>query len=98
VNSVKIHNLYVATGTKLAEIFASGELTLPTLAEYTQYVVRFLEALDPSCVIDRLTGSAPPPYLVAPRWCSDKSAVRRRVEAELERRDSWQGRKFRSFR
>ena len=38
-------------------------------------------------------GDAPADYLVAPAWCLDKPAFLRAVDAELERRDSWQGKK-----
>jgi uncharacterized protein len=44
-----------------------------------------------SVVVDRLSGDAPPEYLVGPQWCLDKSAVRRAVEAEFHRRGTWQG-------
>jgi radical SAM superfamily enzyme len=45
-------------------------------------------------VIHRLSGDAPPDYLVAPAWCLDKPALLRAIDAELERRDSWQGKRF----
>jgi radical SAM superfamily enzyme len=46
-------------------------------------------------VIHRLSGDAPPDYLVAPLWCLDKPSLLRAIHAELERRDSWQGKKNR---
>ena len=57
-------------------------------------MVDFLEELPAACVVERLSGEAPPPYLVAPAWCSDKPAVRTAIEAELKRRNTWQGRKY----
>jgi hypothetical protein len=62
------------------------------MAQYVEWVVDFLERLPPDCVVDRLSGDAPPEYLVAPTWCLDKAAVRAAVEAEFRRRDTWQGR------
>jgi radical SAM superfamily enzyme len=53
-----------------------------------------LEQLPPHCVIDRMGGDAPPEYLIGPKWCLDKAGVRRAVEAELVRRDSWQGKEY----
>ena len=91
IDSVKLHNLYVVRETRLAEQFAAGEIKLPDRETYVQYVVDFLERLPPECVIDRLSGDAPPEFLIAPQWCRDKSALRAAVEAELERRDTWQG-------
>lgn len=91
VDSVKLHNLYAVRGTRLGEMAAAGEVQLPGLEDYVTYVVDFLERLPGTCVIDRLSGDAPPEYLIAPAWCLDKSAVRAAVEAEFTRRGSWQG-------
>jgi radical SAM superfamily enzyme len=44
-------------------------------------------------VVQRLNGDAPPDYLVAPAWCLDKAGLLRDIQAELERRDSWQGKR-----
>jgi uncharacterized protein len=91
VNSVKLHNLYAVRGTRLAEVVTAGEVLLPSLDEYATCVVDVLELLSPECVIDRLSGDAPPEYLVGPDWCLDKLAVRAAVEAEFRHRGSWQG-------
>jgi hypothetical protein len=91
VDSVKLHNLYAVKDTPLGEAVAAGEVKLADRAEYVRYVVDFLERLPPDCVIDRLSGDAPPEYLVGPAWCLDKSAFRSAVLAEFERRGSWQG-------
>ena len=74
-------------------MLANREVALPERDQYVSYVADFLEELPPDCVIDRLSADAPPEYLVAPTWCLDKSAVRTAIEAELRRRDTWQGRK-----
>jgi len=95
LESVKLHNLYVARETPLAQMLADGAATLLGRDQYVNCVADFLEELPPDCVIDRLSADAPPEYLVAPTWCLDKSAVRTAVEAELRRRDTWQGRKHR---
>ena len=94
IDSVKLHNLHAVKGTPLADLVAAGKVTLPGRDDYIDCVVDFLEELSPDCVIDRLSGDAPPEYLVAPEWCREKAAVRAAVEAELERRDTWQGRKY----
>jgi hypothetical protein len=93
INAVKIHNLYVCRDTALAGLWAAGRAPLPDRQQYAGYVADFLELLPPDCVIDRLSGDAPPEYLLAPEWCLDKPAVLRAIEAELVRRDSWQGKK-----
>lgn len=94
LHAVKLHNLYVARDTPLAEMFMQAQVALLDLADYATVAADFLELLPPECVIDRLGADAPPEFLVAPAWCADKHAVRAAVEAELARRDTWQGRRY----
>lgn len=96
IESVKLHNLYAAKNTLLARMLNAGEVELPGRGEYVGCVVDFLEELPPQCVVDRLSADCPREYLVAPRWCLDKSAVRAAIEAEFRRRDTWQGRTYRA--
>jgi uncharacterized protein len=94
IDAVKFHNLYAVTGTRLAEMVASGEVSFPDRAEYVSAVADMLEWLPPACAIERISGDAPPEFLVGPAWCLDRMGVRAALDAELERRDSWQGRRF----
>jgi radical SAM protein (TIGR01212 family) len=95
VQAVKIHNLHVVRDTPLEEMYRAGTVRLFERDEYVQVLCDFLERLPPQMVIHRLSGDAPPDYLVAPAWCLDKPALLRAVHAELERRDSWQGKHVR---
>jgi radical SAM protein (TIGR01212 family) len=92
VTAVKIHNLHVVKDTPLERQYRAGDARMLQLDEYVDLVCDFLERLPPSMVIQRLSGDAPPDYLVAPLWCLDKPELLRRIDAELERRDSCQGR------
>ncbi|MBN1851711.1 MAG: TIGR01212 family radical SAM protein [Pirellulales bacterium] len=94
LDAVKIHNLYVAKDTRLADAFAAGEVPLMSLAEYVTTLVDFLEWLPPDCVIERTFSNAPADYLLGPAWCLNRGAVRDAIRAEFERRETWQGRKF----
>jgi uncharacterized protein len=94
VDAVKIHNLYCVKNTRLADQVAAGEVTLVGRDEYVQTVVDFLELLPPNMVVERISGDAPPDYFIGPSWCLDKAAVKRAIEAEFERRDTWQGKRF----
>ncbi len=91
LHGVKIHNLHVVRDTPLEQMYRAGAVRMLERAEYVGLVCDFLERLPPEMVIHRLTGDAPPDYLVAPAWCLDKPGLIRDIEAELERRASWQG-------
>jgi uncharacterized protein len=93
VDAVKIHNLYAVKNTPLADWVRSGEVTLMGRDEYVETLVDFLERLPPTCLVERISGDAPPDYLVGPDWCLNKPALRAAVDAEFERRDTWQGKR-----
>jgi radical SAM protein (TIGR01212 family) len=94
LDAVKIHNLYAVKGTPLAEQVERGEVALMGQAEYISTLVDFLELLPPGMLIERISGDAPPDYFLGPAWCLDKPAVRLAFEAELVRRDTWQGKRY----
>ncbi|HMP07422.1 MAG TPA: TIGR01212 family radical SAM protein [Lacipirellulaceae bacterium] len=91
VESVKIHNLYCVKNTRLADQVASGEVRLMEFDAYVRAVVEFLELIPPNVVVERISGDAPPDFFVGPSWCLDKPGVKRAIEAEFVRRDTWQG-------
>jgi radical SAM protein (TIGR01212 family) len=93
VQAAKIHNLHVVKGTPLEDMYHAGQATLFERDEYVSLVCDFLERLPADMVIHRLSGDAPPAYLVAPLWCLDKPALLTAIDAEMLRRDSWQGKR-----
>ncbi len=91
VDAVKIHNLHVVPNTPLAEWYEKGEVRMLEREEHVSLVCDFLERLPERMVIQRLTGDAPPDFLIAPKWCLDKAGLLQEMHQELERRDSRQG-------
>jgi hypothetical protein len=91
VQGVKIHLLYVVTGSGLARLHGQGEYVCLTEAQYVSAVVDFIERLPPHLVIHRLTGDPHARELVAPAWCLEKPRVMKRIREEFARRSSHQG-------
>lgn len=94
IDAVKIHNLYAVEGTRLAQKVTGGQIQLIDQSAYVAAVVDLLEELPPRTVIQRLSGDAPSNYLVGPKWCRNKAAVCQAIDAELQARQTWQGRKY----
>jgi uncharacterized protein len=94
LDAVKIHNLSAVKNTPLAEQVARGDVALMQRDAYIRTLVDFLERLPPTCVVERVSGDAPPDFFIGPAWCLDKNDVRRALQQEFERRDTWQGRLF----
>lgn len=94
LEAVKLHHLHVVRHTVLEKLYYQGRVPLLSLEDYAALVVDCLEVLPPDMIIMRLMGDAPRALLVAPTWSLDKSAALRRIEQELERRETYQGRRF----
>ncbi len=94
VKGVKIHPLHVLRNTELERIYLRGELRLPSMEEFVSQAVDFLENLREDIVVMRISGERSRELFVAPEWALKKQEVLRRVEEEMERRDTRQGAKL----
>ena len=52
---------------------------------------KVLELIPPEMVVQRITGDGPIDLMVGPMWSVNKWEVLNGIDAELKRRDSWQG-------
>ena len=59
--------------------------------EYISLIADSLELLPPDMIVHRLTGDAPRDLLIGPTWSLKKWEVLNGIDAELKRRDTWQG-------
>ena len=91
---LKIHHLHVVKHTELARQYAAQPFHVYTFAEWKDFVIRYLERLSPEIIIERLYGEAPRDLLIAPRWHLTKGEILLRLEAEMRRRGTFQGRRF----
>lgn len=91
IDSLKIHQLHVVRGTKLAELYENRQLTLISREEYVAAVCDFLERLPANIAIQRLYGSAPLDLLLAPAWGLKNNQMWYLIVNELKRRGTWQG-------
>ncbi len=93
IQGIKIHLLHVLRGTPLATIYDNEPFELMTKEDYVSLVVDIIEILPPEMVIHRLTGDGPPDDLIGPLWSRKKWEVLNAIDAELELRDTWQGKR-----
>jgi radical SAM protein (TIGR01212 family) len=92
IDGVKLHHMYVVRGTRLEALYLRGEVRCLAQEEYVTAAVDFLERIPADAVVQRLTGDPAPDELAAPAWSLDKAGTLRLLQAELERRDTVQGR------
>ncbi len=94
IDGIKLHNLHVIRNTALEKFYNASPFALLSRDEYAALVVDFLELLNPAIVIHRLTGETYRAITVAPAWSVDKISVHNAINRELEKRDSWQGKRY----
>ena len=94
IHGIKFHNLHVVKGTRLAEEYEAGRYRPQELGEYVWVACDFLELLPAGVTVQRLATLAPPDSLIAPAWAADNRRIVEAIEAELDRRDSFQGIRF----
>jgi uncharacterized protein len=96
VDSVKVHQLHAVKGTRLAEMYYSGEFIPLKHDAYVAAVCDFLERIPPTVTVQRLYGSAPLAIRVAPTWNLKNNQMWYSVVNELKRRGTWQGCRYSS--
>ncbi len=94
IDFLKIHHLHLVRHTALGREYLANPFPTFSYAEWIALVCDFLERLSPDIVVQRLYGWAPDQDLIAPRWEKSKAEILEGIQEELERRDSWQGKKY----
>jgi len=94
MNFLKIHQLHIVKNTELGRQYLQQPFELLAYPEYISLVCSFLEKLNPRIVIQRLFAETPADLLLAPRWHKSNTEILRDIAQEFERRNSWQGEKY----
>jgi radical SAM protein (TIGR01212 family) len=94
IDVFKIHNLHIVRNTPLARMYKAEPFELFTFQEYVTFIVDFLERISPDMIIERLFTDTPHQLLIAPDWGKSHLQILQAIEAELEKRDTYQGRLY----
>lgn len=96
LTTVKFHQLQIFKDTKMADEYLANpsDFHLFTLEDYIEFVIDFIERLNPNIVIERFAGEVPPRYLVSKPWLNLRyDQVLSLIEKRLEERNTYQGKK-----
>lgn len=91
VQGIKIHLLHLLKGTPMVKQYEKGMLQFLSFDDYVNLVCDQLEILPPEMVVHRITGDGPIDLMIGPMWSVNKWEVLNAIDAELKRRNSWQG-------
>lgn len=91
IMGVKIHSTYIIKNTALEQLYLNKLYTPLTLDSYVDNVCNILSNINPKIIICRITGDAPKNLLVAPEWNAHKKIILNSINAELNKRNIFQG-------
>lgn len=97
LTTVKFHQLQIIKGTVMETEFRDHpeEFQLFSWEEYLSFFIRFVELLNPSIVVERFTGEAPPRFLAGSLWGKKRSdQIVDLIEKRMEETDTWQGKYY----
>ena len=91
IQGIKLHLLHLMTNTKMMRDYNEGHLQWMSKEAYVSVICDQLEMIPPEIVIHRLTGDAPFETIIGPMWSLKKWEVLNAIDAEMKRRNSYQG-------
>ncbi|EPY12465.1 hypothetical protein PAAL66ix_12157 [Paenibacillus alvei A6-6i-x] len=95
VQGIKLHLLHLMRKTPMVKQYEAGLLRFLEMDEYIKLIVDSLEMLPPEMIVHRVTGDAPRDLIIGPMWSMRKWEVLNGIDAELKRRNTWQGKYWR---
>jgi len=97
VETLKLHQLQIIKGTKMAEQFAQNPewFHYYDVDEYIDLAIDFVERLNPKVIIERFISESPVNMLISPRWNGIKNfEFVSKLERRMRERNAFQARLF----
>lgn len=68
IDILKIHQLQIVKGTRLAALYEEKPFHVYTVEEYLDLIARYISLLRDDLILERFVSQCPPDKLIAPRW------------------------------
>lgn len=94
LDGIKIHQLCIYKGTPMEVDYRLGRLPVLDEDVYVQLVCDALEMLPPEMIIMRLVAEGSQDEIIAPEWSFEKERIMKKMQEELARRESFQGKHY----
>ncbi len=91
VNALKLHHLQVIRDTPLQKLYQQGKVTLFSLDEYIDFLLKALPVIPAEVTIHRLWATAHPGLLVAPKWNILASKLSETLRVKMAEAGLYQG-------
>ncbi|NLJ82427.1 MAG: TIGR01212 family radical SAM protein [Bacteroidales bacterium] len=97
IHSIKFHQLQIIKNTPMVAYYTQHPENFYQFSfdDYVDFIIDFLERLNPQFLIERLTGEVPPAYLFTKPWnLLRNDQMLQLIENKMEERNTWQGRLY----
>jgi len=94
LNNIKFHQLQIIKNTRFEKEYLENpsSFKLFDLEEYIDFIVEFVERLNPCFVIERFASESPPAVRLAPDWKGTRNErVVSLIENSFKKKNTWQG-------
>lgn len=91
---LKIHQMQIIRGTRLAQMYAENPFHLYSPEEYSELIVRYLEHLSEDMVVERFASQSPKNMLIAPKWGLKNYELTNLIVNKMKREGRRQGSLF----
>lgn len=94
LNTIKFHQLQITKKTRFEVEYRKypERFNLFTLERYLEFIVQFVERLNPNFVIERFASESPPYIKIAPDWGGLRNdQVLNLIEKKFAEKNTWQG-------
>jgi len=68
IDILKIHQIQIIRGTRLADEFEANPFHIYTVEEYIKLIAEYIQRLRPDMVLERFVSQSPKELLIAPHW------------------------------
>lgn len=88
---LKIHQLQIIKGTRLAEIYEKEPFHLYSVDEYIELIANYLQHLRKETIVERFVSQSPPDMVVAPHWGLKNYEFTNLLVNYMKKNGIWQG-------
>ncbi|MDL2322427.1 TIGR01212 family radical SAM protein [Bacteroidales bacterium OttesenSCG-928-A17] len=96
LTTLKLHQLQLIRGTKMAHQYEKEPelFRLPSVDDYIDLCIEFMERLSPDIIIERFVSQSPKELLIAPDWGLKNYEFTAKLNKRIRERNTFQGRLF----
>ena len=91
---LKIHQMQVIKGTRLARLYAQSPFHTFSVEEYIRLLSSYIERLRPTIVLERFVSQSPSDLLIAPKWGLKNHEFTHLLNNHLKATGSFQGKLY----